>query len=380
MAQARPYLDYYGENQIIPARQDLGDMRKHFRRRDALYRSLGIAPAWLAGKSVIEFGPGPGDNALFTASSGPELYVFVDGNQASVSSVQARIEAGEFGAKACEIHLSDLIEYRDERRFDLVICEGVIPGQEEPGRYFSHIAEFAKPGGIVAITTISFTSILADVCRRMVKPVFAPECDGYEALVARLVEFFRPDLDSLPGMSRLYEDWVMDQITHPWQANTFTIQEAIDAVGDRFDIHGSMPRFLSDWRWYKSINEERSGFNENAARDYAALTAGFIDYRAEAVPGDPAEGERLERNCRAAFDLHLEIWGEDDLSRLPEFLALVQKIAEQIAEQMPGAAASLRDYDKGMRALAKGDKGADFGSFRSMFGRAQQYVSFLRVR
>lgn len=46
----RPYLDYYGEKNIIPVRQDLSDLDRHFRRRAALYRSLGLVPAWLKGK------------------------------------------------------------------------------------------------------------------------------------------------------------------------------------------------------------------------------------------------------------------------------------------------------------------------------------------
>mgnify|MGYP006176012067 CR=1 FL=1 len=57
------------------------------RRRDSLYRVLGLPPSFVRGRSVIEFGPGSGHNALFTASLAPARYVLVDGARADEDAV-----------------------------------------------------------------------------------------------------------------------------------------------------------------------------------------------------------------------------------------------------------------------------------------------------
>ena len=80
MTVFRPFLDYYGANAISPVNQDLSDLALHLERRESLYLALGIVPAFVAGRSVIEFGPGSGHNAIYTSSLRPRRYVLVDAN------------------------------------------------------------------------------------------------------------------------------------------------------------------------------------------------------------------------------------------------------------------------------------------------------------
>jgi hypothetical protein len=49
-----------------------------------------------------------------------------------------------------------------------------------------------------------------------------------------------------------------------------------------------------------------------------------------------------------------------------------------IASPAPETARAITDYVNGLEAFVEGDAGADFGSFRTWFGRGQQYVSFSR--
>ena len=74
------FVSFYAENRISPVAQDLSDLRRHFQRRESLFRSLGILPLLVQGASVIEFGPGSGHNALYTASLKPATYTLVEGN------------------------------------------------------------------------------------------------------------------------------------------------------------------------------------------------------------------------------------------------------------------------------------------------------------
>src|ERR1700733_6641333 len=85
----RPFIDYYGANNISPVAQDISDLRKHFDRRDSLYRSLRIPPRYVRGRDVIEFGPGSGYNSIHTLGFGPRRYLLVDGNPRGVKDTQS---------------------------------------------------------------------------------------------------------------------------------------------------------------------------------------------------------------------------------------------------------------------------------------------------
>jgi ubiquinone/menaquinone biosynthesis C-methylase UbiE len=83
-----PYITFYSENKINPVSQDISDIGKHFRRRESLFRHLGIAPALIKDKNLLEFGPGGGYNALYTKSLSPAKYVLVDANPTSLDTAK----------------------------------------------------------------------------------------------------------------------------------------------------------------------------------------------------------------------------------------------------------------------------------------------------
>src|SRR5919204_7018496 len=81
-------LDFYRRHRISPVRQDIRDLGAHFGRRAALYRHLGILPAFLRGRTVVEIGPGSGFNSLYTASLDPARYVLVEPNPRGVDDIR----------------------------------------------------------------------------------------------------------------------------------------------------------------------------------------------------------------------------------------------------------------------------------------------------
>ena len=375
----RAFLDFYDERNIIPVRQDIRDLDVHFRRRTGLYRQLGLVPSWIHGKDVIEFGPGTGDNAVFTASLRPRAYVLVDANPSSLDAIGERIAQGFIKGALVEVVESDILAYPRSIEYDLVLCEGVIPSQTDPRAFARHVADFVKPGGVLVITTVSATSHFPETCRRALKPFFANRYADFDGLRDGLVEFFREDLDSLRFTSRMYEDWVLETVLQQFRAQPFfTIPEAIDTLGDAFDVLGFSPGFFTDGRWYKTIVGEDSGVNAMARTQYLAKGITFLDGRVEAESVGMCDGGTVERLCRQAFHVAEEMWEADDEAMLPGFLDLVSRVSSTIAGAMPGTARSLDDFVKGAAALAGGDFKADFGTFRTLFGHSQQYVSLIR--
>lgn len=323
----KPYLDYYAQRNIIPVHQDISNLELHFTRREGLYRSLGIVPGLLAGKAVVELGPGTGDNAVYIAHLRPAEFLLVDGSPASVEEIEAKRASGMLPGNVSVVQ-SDILEFTRDGHFDLVLCEGVAPGQADPGAFLRHIARLASVGGVVVLTTVSATSTLADVCRRVIKPLMAPKFDGFDDLLAFLADFFKEDLQLLRGMSRKRKDWVLDQILHPWTDELFTIPDAVAAIGETFDLHSSSPRFVTDWRWYKAVTEDDFGFNRVALESYRRSCAGLIDYRCDPATITRCDGDVLEEMCRRAYWRHVDAWHNDDRAAVDSFLGVVDEIAD----------------------------------------------------
>ncbi len=147
----RPFVDYYRANDISPVSQDISDLDRHFERRASVYRAMGVAPAFVRGASVLEFGPGSGHNALYTASLEPQRFVAVDANPTGLRSMRALFS--EYPSFTQPVLVDSMIEdFATGERFDIVICEGVIAQQKDPAAFARHVASFVRPGGVLTTT------------------------------------------------------------------------------------------------------------------------------------------------------------------------------------------------------------------------------------
>jgi SAM-dependent methyltransferase len=377
----RPYLDYYIDNKIIPVRQDLSDFVLHMKRRSILYQFLKIPPAAVRHQKVLEIGPGTGDNATYTASLLPRTYVLVDGNPYSISALRERVADPQYMFSRIpdlQIVNCDFLAYADERRFDLVLCEGLIPGQGDAAGFLRRAASFVDSDGLLVMTTISAVSLLSEVCRRLIKPVLARRSESPEDLFERLQAFFAPHLQTLPGRSRVVGDWVNDSILQTWTRQAiFTIEDAITAIGDEFQVFGTSPQFIQDFRWYKAAALDRNSINDLAIEQASFWAPLFIDYRIGPDDIHHHDGAGLERECMEILVSTHQAWKADDPAEVEACVDLVERFGQRIAHTIPRTAASVRDFVSGMRSLLRNET-ADFGDFESWFGRGQQYVSFLR--
>jgi len=379
----RPYIDFYEEHKLIPSRVSEGQLDLHFARRDAIYRHLGLVSSYLKGLKIIEFGPGSGDNAVHTASFGPDTFTLVDGHSVSIEELERKKKNGNFSkVNTLEIIKADILEYDDDRKFDLVLCEGVIPRQLDAPAFARHVANFTAPGGVCVVSAHSPISELSETCRRIVKPLMQVMYPEFTELKEVLTNFFEPDLMALKGFSRNVDEWVLDNILHPVDEKMFfSIPDAIAALADGFDVYGCSPHMIADWRWHKSIPESGQSYNGFFLDQYMANQPLLVDSSLQPSDCDlsACDGHMLADKCRLAFDIHMDIWPGTDLSRVPEFMALIESICVDLAAAMPASTPdAFRDYLKCLNAIMDGDPAADLGRFKGLFGRGQQYLSFIR--
>ena len=366
-------LDAYQAYGTVPTRQDISNMAAHFQRRGSLYRSLGIVPAVLGGKSIIELGPGSGENSLYLASLNPAKYTLVDGTASSIRSLQ-NLHAHYYPSIETNIIHSDFFDFNVDEKFDAVFCEGAIPTQLEPVRLLNHIATFVKSGGVLVITCMDAVSLLPEILRRFLARRYIQTTDLNASHISRLVDFFKKDLDSLSSMSRLREDWVLDQIIHPWNGPPFSMADAIGALGDHFSAHGTSPRFFSDWRWYKSIHQEDDGFSAALLSSYHAGLHNFLDWRFSLPAVDVNSNKNLLDLSQQVYDLQFAMEnGEKPLDSIP-MVELLQKILQCCAHIHNDTRSSITNAIESFSSKSSACE-CDLAGW---WGRGQQYLSFVK--
>ncbi|BDQ32982.1 class I SAM-dependent methyltransferase [Pseudodesulfovibrio portus] len=371
----RAFIDFYDKHKISPVSQDVSDLDAHYARRQALYRQLGMVPSFLKGKNVLEFGPGSGHNALYTANLNPARYVLVDANPTGLAETRKRLENNDTEIVVVESFIED---FKTDERFDLVMCEGCIPWQIDPQGILKNVARFVAPGGAIFITCIDEISALGDNLRRLEAHILIDKSDPIDKQVAQLLPVFKNDLDSLSGMSRPYEDWILDQILQPFIGNYFSIEEAITTLDAEFDVHAASPDFLTDWTWYKEVPLRATSDNQLGIRSYRENLHNFIDYRCLFPPRHEANNMHLAELIRefTKTELQYETTGKDEL--LAPIRSQLQELAKAIGEFSQQTAASVTDFEKGLGTyLATGEFPA-LPDFTPFFGRGQQYLSFIR--
>ena len=371
-------LDYYNDIGFVPVRQDISDLEAHFARRSNLFLQLGIVPSLLENRTVIEFGPGSGDNAIHVASLSPSHFVLVDGHRKSVELLNERKAVGDFGDCSIEIMEAEFFDFNDNRTFDLVWCEGVISGNPDAKELVKRVSRFVAPGGILVLAYADPVGTFSEVCRHALKPVFYK---SGPVPIEGIVEFFRPHLASLGCVSRLPEDWVLDTILHPWEPHMISTPGVIDALSEEFQVSGTLPGFTQEWRWYKKMEAGGRATNQSTKLQYFNNAFRFLDERAD--PSDIRAGEyhcrQLIEICRKAHQASCRIWHSDDATEVMEFLAIVDQVGTLVNRYMPETGRSIADFITGTMAAIESDDWSHFGSFEGFFGRAQHYLSLTRL-
>ena len=374
----RPFVDFYGQHRISPVTQDISDLAGHFERRESLYRHVGIVPGLISGKSVIEFGPGSGYNSIYTSSLKPRRYVLVDGNPTGLDSTRELLDSHANGETHHEVVESLVEEFDTEERFDVVFCEGVIPLQLNPKSFLRRVAEFTVPGGLVVITCMDSVSQLSEIMRRVIGTLLVhPDAPISEKLdILRPV--FEPHLNTLKGRSRLVDDWILDVIIHPWVGSMLSVADAIEALDFGYDVYGSSPRFLTDWRWYKEIIGDNRAWNERGLESYYANLHNFLDFRHICEPRKEADNQELLAICDSLFAAEKRFSTDRDVVVLVAIRGALAKLAKNVSSFSPDSAASIDNFVSAIDAYFDGSLLGNLKRFVPLFGRGQQYLSFIR--
>jgi SAM-dependent methyltransferase len=328
------------------------------------------------GRSVVEFGPGSGYNAIYTGSLKPGRYVLVDANPVGLNETRELLQKQFGNTLSYEMAPSLIEDFETDERFDISICEGTIPFQLFPEEFTRKVASFCKPGGVVIITCAAAASCIGEIARRLIASRIVAKDATLPEKLALLRPVFAPHLAMMTNMSRSVDHWILDNIIHPFIGKTFAIDAAIDALGDEFEVYGQSPQFIEDWRWYKDVWGAATEFNARAKASYFRNIANFLDYHIEVPPHSVELGERVSGLADSLYGLmqDYELRGID--GAIGSACNKLLEIANAVATISPITAESLREAAGFVSGTS--DDLRSFTSFESYFGRGQQYLSFIR--
>lgn len=382
-----PFLDFYQKHKVAPVHYKVDE--DFVNRRNWLYAQLGVPPGFIRGNSVLEFGPGTGDNARVIGSLGPKRYVLVEANPSSISFVFDAVGELDF----VEIIESRVLDYAaQDTGFGLVIAENIVPGQRDSIGFANHILNFVEPGGVAILTTATEAGLLADMCRQLLAPeirnrVASNSSEGVMPLFMDLVELgveiFSEDLASLGAATRSPADWVIDQVLHDWldRERTFTPREALASLPPGFDFLSSSPDFGAETRWFKTISgdspKSMSLFVDALDRNVPAL----LDYRVP-IGTEMANPQEALSTLTSLFEVRDHILETEDYERLPDFLQSLLHLSELLPEESWPTRAAIQDYadpNRGMPSFVLGAETPRWPNFSRWWGRATLYLSLWRL-
>ncbi|MFA6412291.1 MAG: class I SAM-dependent methyltransferase [Syntrophales bacterium] len=390
------FLKFYEEHGISPVSQDIGDIGLHFHRRIGLYRTLGITPLLFKNRDVLEVAPGSGYNSIVTASFGATSYDLVEPNPVGFSEMVSLFEKHKIKDPGIHFFNCRLEDFSEKRDYDIVLCEGLIPGLNKQDEFIQLIANRVRPGGILVLTCSDAVSVFFETLRRYLARILVAQSGmsvsggGIEQITRLLSNAFHSHLSSLKGMSRPIEHWIMDNLLNPAASsmaasNEFSIEKCLNTLGKAFYFYGSSPNFLVHWGWHKEIEQDPNSYNHVFMNYFLSQRHNLLHYRETGLSNIDAN-RKMHSCCRQFSDLveqknqqTEECFTADsisaDITTVKELLNVIRPLGLKKSEAAIADFIALFDRE----AIPHAQDIAHLSAFGSAFGRGQQYISLVKA-
>ncbi len=373
------YLEFYGENNISPVHQDISDYKVHLRRRQKLYRQCGIPTVAFSGKTMLEVGPGGGYNALAALEWGISHIDLVEPNPKGAEEIPKLFQQYEVDASRFHVYNTSIEKFDKESLYDYVIAEGFLPLIPNKREVCNLLIDKTKPGGVIVVTCQDLVSTFVESIKRLVGHALTQDYSTLDDKVNALVPIFEPQIKMLRGASRPIKDWIEDQIFNPaiCESNGASMSDMFDFF-EGLDLLGSSPRCFQDWSWYKDIwygetDEYKKQFEKSwlsllltgmpEQRIDEDIVSQVADYISQIKRyQDEYESTGKASTIKNIYDLLLKL--KEKISLLDErFIRVFGELTDCVRLLSEGKTPDMNDYP----------------SFFAAFGRAQQYMSFMKI-
>lgn len=376
------YLKHYRQHKIAPTRQDISDIESHVNRRKALYRVLGAPPPLFENRKVLEVGPGGGYNSIVTAQFKPLKYTIVEPNPTGFSNTVDLFKEHHIDMSGVEIINSKIETLSLNGQYDIIICEGLIPGIVDKNQILIKLDTLLKSGGVLILTCVDEISGFFEVMRYYFAHQLTKTTQGFDEKVDIAVRAFGSHLDTLVGMSRLKEDWCADVLFGAATLNNdFSLKICIEFFCNNYYVYGFSPNTFTDFRWYKQLPNNPFEFNQYYVKQFDRKKHNLIHYKVATSDRSEEENAELLFFCQTVVKL-IRHEVEDNsfaaenmlISACDGLIKNLDNTHDEIIKAIEEIRNILRLRDYTIEAIR--DK---YPAFASAFGRGQQYISLLKI-
>lgn len=382
---AAGHLRYYQEQVISPVRYSIEDIDAHFDRRDSLYRSLGLPPVAFGNARVLEVAPGSGQNSLYVASCLPASYDLVEPNPTGLRDIEATYRGFDRPHTAPRVHPVRFEEFSPGTFYDVVLCENWLGSLPNEIRLIEKLATLVAPGGVLVLTSVPLSGFFSNIMRKLLALRVVDPFASFEERTARLVAVFGPHLATMKNMTRSHRDWVHDCMLNPHYLHVaLPLETLVNTVGAELEVLATLPRFATDWRWFKGLCGDDREFNSHTLAAFQANAHNFIDYR-RMLPPQPTNrslADLFQRFYEAALDWQTAFMAGKETSRSAEEIgATLNKISTELIEVDGNIARAVTEVaERWAEHPLRPERVRDMSYFGPLFGRETVYVSFTRPR
>jgi len=366
------YLEFYEKYKISPVVQNIENFTNHIKRRTNLYRQLCVSPLIFQDKDILGVGPAGGYNSLVTYTYAPKTYTFIEPNTTGYDELKENfkdVDKGNLFFNNCLLE-----DFTTTKKYDIIMCEGLIPGLNKKEIFIQKLITLLKPNGIFIITTADQVSMFFEIIRRYIANILIKDIVSLEDQVDILVSAFSTHLSTLKGMTRNHKDWCLDNlINDATYEHTFSINDAISLVKDDFYVLGTSPSFFNNYIWYKELPTDIDTYNMLFQKQFFTRWHNLIDYRSIVKDRDSVKNEQLAKYCLELVEL---VKGLKEQQNIIDCLENIKNNLD--ADVNNETIISIKEVISLLKDGISVDNVSNMKYFISAFGRGQSYISFVK--
>lgn len=375
------YLEHYTKHNISPVRQNIFDIKSHILRRASLYRTLGLLPSSFTGKKVLEVGPGSGFNSFVNVQWNPSKYVLVEPNPTGVLHIKSLFNE-QYNSKI-EIVNKRIEDFFPDEQFDIVLCEGMIPGLKNKEQILTKLDSLLKDEGVLVITCADEISMFFEIIRIFFAHKLTKDLNGFDEKIQVAINAFGSHLDTLSGFNRLKEDWCADSLFGFAHFNyDFSLKKCAMFLGDKYFIYHTSPNIFTDYRWYKELPLTPKEFNQHLIDQFDMRKHNLIHYQVITPDREKERNEELLNLCKQAM---LEVYNSvkyddsDAEKKLIDIIGMMQKNLLDTDLKIINALKEIQEIIENKDYTVKAIN-SKYMCLISAFGRGQQYISLCKSK
>ncbi len=374
------FLEYYGEHQISPVKQDISDLEIHYNRRKKLYRQCGIPTIAFRNAKILEVGPGGGYNTLAFFHWESQHVDLVEPNVWGRKDMETHFARRSIPMDKYNVFPCKIEDYVTDKKYDFIIAEGFLQNLYNQQEVIDKLQNLVDESGVIVITCTDAVCYFVELMKRLVGWAFVADITDYKDRVEYLAGLFAPQLAKLEGVSRSAEEWVQDQILDTPNVNgmELSLLQAMDYFLENFDILGGSPRMFTDYSWYKDIGyDNRKDYEEQFRRKRMSLLMANMPEtiltveQADILTGCFDRIKGLEVQYEHTYDKEIisniiremdSVKGVLEVGLSNEFMQVFEEIREVLTRILKSKTIRMENYPH----------------FFAAFGRTQQYISFVK--